>query len=551
MVRPNESKEARLSPIGIVRLAALLAALVLAVPPAAWADPNPPTSSYEFTGNMEPLGYARHSPHASGQFNSDLAFWGATAYQGTYMGFQNVDISNPEDPKTILDYDDCRGNQGDVIIWEDILIRSWNSPSQPGGVPPALPTCDGQTVPEGFEGLHIFDVGNPADPQLIGSMDLECGSHTATGVPDLANNRLLVYNSASSTACPGIDIVEVPLGNPGAPTLLGRAQAGRSCHDTGVILGDAMLAACAGGNGFTMFSLGGARGGSLVDPLFLYSRPVEGVSVGHSASFSWDGELLIFGHEPGGGFMPECEANDEAVKKTMFFFSSADGAPVGRWVLPRPQTVQENCTIHNFNVVPSGVTNIVVQGNYQAGISVVDFTTPQQPVEIAYADPAPLSPVELEGGGDWSSYWYDGEIYESDMTRGLITWRLNDPAVETARTLGHLNPQTQEFTIPFTGKPERCKGKDVTLFGTNQKNVLKGTSKADVILAGDGDDTVRARKGNDIVCAGPGNDVLKGGAGNDVLLGGSGDDTARGGAGKDTFKGGAGRDRGSGIEKGR
>jgi hypothetical protein len=73
--------------------------------------------------------------------------------------------------------------------------------------------------------------------------------------------------------------------------------------------------------------------------------------------------------------------------------------------------------------------------------------------EIAYADPAPLinpdNPAAIEGGGDWSSYWYDGRIYESDMTRGLLIWNLTDPAVAGARKLGHLNPQTQERTIPL------------------------------------------------------------------------------------------------------
>ena len=70
---------------------------------------------------------------------------------------------------------------------------------------------------------------------------------------------------------------------------------------------------------------------------------------------------------------------------------------------------------------------MLVGGNYQAGISVVDFTDPANAKEIAYADPAPLVPTQL--GGDWSTYWYNGRIYESDITRGLIIWRLNDPAV--------------------------------------------------------------------------------------------------------------------------
>ena len=64
----------------------------------------------------------------------------------------------------------------------------------------------------------------------------------------------------------------------------------------------------------------------------------------------------------------------------------------------------------------------MVSGNYQSGIAVIDFSDPTNAKEIAFADPPPLvdpdPPVGIEGGGDWSSYWYDGRIYESDMTRG-------------------------------------------------------------------------------------------------------------------------------------
>ncbi|HSJ43830.1 MAG TPA: hypothetical protein VK923_04005 [Euzebyales bacterium] len=64
---------------------------------------------------------------------------------------------------------------------------------------------------------------------------------------------------------------------------------GRDCHDTGVILGEALLAACAGDDGYTVWSLGGPSGGSLEDPAFQYTRSVPGVTIGHAASFSWDG----------------------------------------------------------------------------------------------------------------------------------------------------------------------------------------------------------------------------------------------------------------------
>lgn len=431
---------------------ALAAAITLLVSGGASADPtHPAVSTYAFTKNMVPLGSA---PNPTVTTNSDLAFWGNKAYQGSYIGFRIIDIADPNDPKTLLNYSDCRGSQGDVIVWDNILVRSWNSTATASTNPPGPITCDGEIVPPGFEGLHIFNVSNPADPDLIASVPLPCGSHTATGVPDLANNRLLVYNSASSSTCPWFEIVSIPFATPQSAVPVGLAPTGRACHDTAVILGQAMLAACAGGNGLTVMSLGGSRGGSLTAPVQLWTKSLEGVSIGHAASFSWDGQTVVFGHEPGGGTQARCQASDPDVNKTVFFFNAADGVEKGRWVLPRPQTGAENCTIHNFNVVPSATRDILVSGNYQSGISVVDFTDPTQAKEIAYADPARLS-ASLMLGGNWSSYWYNGHIYEGDITRGLLVWKLiddpddpiDDGAVADAQALPHLNPQTQEFTI--------------------------------------------------------------------------------------------------------
>jgi hypothetical protein len=478
------------------------------------------------------------------------------------------------------------GQQGDVVVWDTILVRSWDGAA--GGSCQGLP---------GVSGLHVFDISDLANPVAVGVVNLPNGSHTATGVPDPENNRLLVYSSPSNAA--GIDVVEIPLDEPQSPTYLHRVPSGvpgalpnivtidppssaagtyqaqgasfgpipsatgtsgdvvvaedgsgnnegcdpfigfpagaialvdrgtcpfvqkaqnaqaagaaamivannvagapinmggadptitipsvmvsladgntikaglpatgsvkrnpqpppRNCHDTGVILGDAMLAACAGGNGFTVWSMDPADGGSLEEPALLYGVPIAGVSIGHSAAFSWDGEILIFGHEPGGGGQPQCQATSPEVNKTMFFFEARTGVELGRHVLPRPQTNTENCTIHNYNVVPTDKRHILVHGSYQSGIGVVDFTDPANAVEIAYADPAPLVPTMT--GGDWSSYWYNGRIYESDIRRGLIVWNLADPRVAGAKKLPYLNPQTQEFTMPFKGMAHGASG---------------------------------------------------------------------------------------------
>jgi hypothetical protein len=430
--------------------AAFTAGILVVANPASAEPIDDAVATFDYSQNMHPLGFsARENTASPFTANSDIAFWGKLAVHGNYDGFRLIDVTEPDNPGELLDYRDCAGNQGDVLVWDTILIRSWNSPA------PAGATCDGQPVPLGFEGLHIFDISDRANPELVGSVSLTaatlpvrgCGSHTASLVPDVANGNLYVYNSASSGLCPGIDIVKVPIDNPGSATFLHRAASGRSCHDTGVILGDAMLAACAGGNGFTVFSLGGASGGTIENPVMLYSMTIPGVGVGHSAGFTWDGQVLVFGHEPGGGGQARCQATSSVVDRTLFFFDADTGAPLGTFLHPRPQKATENCTWHNYNMVPLRDRYVLVSGNYQSGISVVDLTDPANAHEIAFADPAPLDPNVLVLGGDWSTYWYNGRIYESDITRGLIIWRLSDSAAAGARMLDHLNPQTQEFTL--------------------------------------------------------------------------------------------------------
>ena len=437
----------------LLALAVAMAGLVLLAPAAAVPpDVEEATATFEYTKNLHPQGYSPrgNTPNLPGltfTANSDLAFWGKLAFQGHYEGFRIVDISAPAKPREIS-FTECFGNQGDVVVWDDVLIRSWNSPAT--GTGSSQLSCDGEPVPLGFEGVHIFDISDPSDPQVVGSLQLPCGSHTATAVPDLDNNRLVVYNQTSGGPCPFITIFEVPLDDPGSASIIRQEPLtdADACHDSGVILGDVMKLACASHDHANVFSIGGADGGSLEDPEFLYTVSEPGVGVGgnwHSAAFTWDGEVLILGWEPGGGSLPECEASDPDVKKSYFFYDADTGEKLGQFVLPRPQTAAENCTIHNYNVVPTKKRYVLVAGNYQAGISVVDFTDPANAEEIAYADPAPLVPTQL--GGDWSTYWYDGRIYESDITRGLLIWRLSDRAVAHAKKLGHLNPQTLEFSF--------------------------------------------------------------------------------------------------------
>ena len=180
----------------------------------------------------------------------------------------------------------------------------------------------------------------------------------------------------------------------------------------------------------------------------MWSMPL-GVGTGHSAAFSYDGKVVAFGHEPGGGVAPNCQTTSSTLNKSLFFLNVETGAEISRLQMPRAQNSTENCTWHNFNTVPSKGGNYLVSGNYQAGINVIDFSQPAVPKVIAYADPKPLPRTTTYGGdgypdgGDWSTYWYNGKIYEADIYRGLMIWDLDNSFTDRANTVTYSNPQTQ------------------------------------------------------------------------------------------------------------
>jgi hypothetical protein len=83
------------------------------------------------------------------------------------------------------------------------------------------------------------------------------------------------------------------------------------------------------------------------------------------------------------------------------------------------QTNTENCVSHNGGLIPVPGRDIMVQGWYQGGVNVFDFTDPTNPVEIAYFDRGPIDAGNLVVGGSWGAYWYNGYIYSSELSRGL------------------------------------------------------------------------------------------------------------------------------------
>lgn len=446
--------------------AGVVVAMTLGTHGLAWADPPTPQDQEPSTPNMHEMGHDARAasfsvPDGQRVVSSDLAFQGRLAYQGNYNGFRVIDISAPGNPRVIAE-PECNGDQGDIVVWEDILVRSWNTKRAEERI------CGDTTVPAGFEGIHIWDISDPTSPQLIGALELPCGSHTAT-MAGINDGDLIIYsNNSSASGCTGgsaagefMDVIAIPLDDPAAAALIHREPlAGPTtsvtpgCHDAGVILGDVNKAACASADTINVWDITDPR-----DPTLLFTIFEPGVGEAgtngrwHSAVFTWDGEVIVAGWEPGGGGAAECEATDPDVDKSLFFYDAETGEKLGQWVLPRAQGADENCTMHNYNLIPlrSG-RHVVVSGNYQAGTWVTDITDPANPQTLGWVDPVSLGPGPFCGGncqigGSWSTYWYNNFIYESDITRGLNVFGLSDKARAGAIMLDRLNPQTQEFSI--------------------------------------------------------------------------------------------------------
>src|SRR5258705_5475281 len=173
----------------------------------------------------------------------------------------------------------------------------------------------------------------------------------------------------------------------------------------------------------------------------------------HSATFNNDGTKILFSDEWGGGTQPRCRVTDKhewgadaiftLVGNTMTFKSY--------YKMPAAQTSQENCVAHNGTLIPIPGRDVMVQSWYQGGISVLDWTDASHPVEIAYFDRGPMDATKLVGGGYWSSYWYNGYIVGSEISRGLDIFELKPSAflsqneIDAAKLVrfDHFNAQEQ------------------------------------------------------------------------------------------------------------
>jgi hypothetical protein len=400
--------------------------------------------------------------HSTDFFNSDLAFWGDLAVQGSYDGFRIIDIADPAVPRLVADVE-CRGPQGDVSVWQGLVFVSVDRPQTgPGCDSDDAADADPGEIPEGggWEGIRVFDISRPSDPTLVASVYTDCGSHTHTLVPDAEHGRVLLYiGSYALREEPGIapdcvnphahiSVVEVRLDDPAAARVLSQPhlfdtpawevppgapaelQDTVGCHDISIFAPLRLAAAACMSEGQIWDISDPER------PAAIGHVDLPEVTFWHSATWSNDGSVVAFGDEN----LAEQGCSDPPQGAIWFYRVSNPAAPelAGHFSLDRTQD-EEICSAHMFNVIPGIESDIIVAGFYAGGTSVIDFSDPSAPREVAYFDVGGRNP-----GDQWAAYWYRGLIFSSDHLRGLDVFSLELPAVAGATRLPHLNPQTQE-----------------------------------------------------------------------------------------------------------
>ena len=484
--------------------------------------------------------------------NTDLLFSGNYMVAGNYHGFNTYDISNARAPRHIGSVV-CPGGQGDVSLVGNLLIMSVQEAR--GRLDCGLQGVPEPVSDERVRGIRIFDVSDFTRPTQVAAVQTCRGSHTHTVVsdPTTTSGNIYVYVSGTSAArddeelagCSNdspfedensalfrIEVIEIPAQNPAAARIVNRpfifadpdngtlaglwdggdhgdgtqtTRQTNQCHDITTFPGIGLAAGACSGNGILLDISDPAnpeRLDQVIDPGFSYW---------HSATFNNRGDKVIFTDEWGGGGRPRCRAQDPLTWGADAFYDIVDGKLQFRshYKMSAPQTDTENCVAHNGSLIPVPGRDLFVQAWYQGGVSLVDFTDSMNPVEIAFFDRGPIDEEELITGGYWSTYWYNGHIYGTEISRGLDVFALqssdylteNEIAAASLPALnGIVNAQTQQIVkwpaVPVVARAYMDQLQRENRLTTSQAGELSDALERAEALLGGGDgnrrSTVRA-----------------------------------------------------------
>jgi len=384
--------------------------------------------------------------------------------------FDAADITNP---KYIANVQTCRGSHTHTVVTDPndkANVYIYVSGSAGVRSPSELPGCSAMT-PDQDPNSALFRIevikvplADPTKAAIVSSprifQDLAAPPRHAEPVDSAAIRTRAIADSAIASAKQRGDTVarivvdgrtfafDVSSGNRLGGGGAGRARTGPTqCHDITVYPAIGLAGGACGGYGLLLDIK------DVANPRRIDAAADSNFSFWHSATFSNDGSKVLFTDEWGGGSAPRCRATDkyEWGANALFTIVNNKMAFKSYYKMPAAQTAQENCVAHNGSLIPIPGREVMVQGWYQGGISVFDWTDPAKPFEIAFHDRGPLDSARLVSGGSWSVYWYNGVIVSSEIARGLDIFELmpsgflSQNEIDAAKTvhLDYLNAQEQ------------------------------------------------------------------------------------------------------------
>ncbi len=413
-------------------------------------------------------------------------------------GIRIFDISDIANPEYVANVQTCRGSHTHTVVKhpgddDNVYIYvSGSAPVRPAeelaGCSGAMPSEDPNSALFRIEVIRV-PLANPEAAAIVSSprifQDLVAPPTHGVSPADLAEIEAARARGAFVIEMPGqaivlpdqfvnmqLDSIIEARGGEGPPTAAdstalreyidemfaqmmgggagddgGPAPGPTQCHDITVYPVIGLAGGACGGYGLLLDISDPAN------PTRLAAVADSNFAYWHSATFNNDGTAIMFTDEWGGGGGPKCRVDDPMEWGANAIFTIEDGEMVFQsyYKLPAPQTSLENCVAHNGSLIPIPGRDIMIQGWYQGGVSLIDWTDPTNPVEIAFHDRGPVNPDQMVMGGSWSVYWYNGLIVNSEIARGLDIFELTPSDILTQNEidaansvqLTHLNSQGQ------------------------------------------------------------------------------------------------------------
>jgi hypothetical protein len=419
-------------------------------------------------------------------------------------GVRIFDISDVRNPRLVASVQTCRGSHTHTVLEDPkdrdnvyIYVSGSAGVRSPNELPGCVREAPDQNAESSLWKIEIIQVplANPAAARVASKANIFTGlTATPSHGPAEEDRRLAAEAAARAKAAGGFTAVnpltgaDVVLNNffvraqldsivkarggagfaaataEDSATLRANAQAiysrtvqapvpnapistGRQCHDITVYPALGLAGGACEGHGLLLDisdPLNPRRLDAVADSNFAYW---------HSATFNNDGTKILFSDEWGGGGQPKCRATDKAEwgSNAIFTIENRKMKFQSYYKIPTIQTSAENCVAHNGSLIPIPGRDVMVQGWYQGGISIFDWTDAAKPKEIAFYDRGPIDSTRMVSGGSWSVYWYNGALISSEIARGLDvaelvpSEHLTQNEIDAAKTVrwNQLNAQGQ------------------------------------------------------------------------------------------------------------